>query len=111
MKGNVLVLFFLIAVAGSNGCALGLGKSLHELAYLDTVYVPKGKKAREIQSKDTDNVILSLTFDTDFADRAYEQLLAQCKRGSIYNIRGVYSTDLGFMAYKQILRLEAICIE
>lgn len=104
---KVLVLF--IALIGT-GCAIGLGKSVHEFSMNEAIDVSTAKKARPIELIQDQNVIIG-TFDTDYVDVAHQKLLAQCERGQIVNIRTRYSTDLGFFAYKNILKINATCLE
>ena len=95
----------------SSGCAIGLGKSLHEYSLAEAPIETRGLKAREIEASADDNVILGFTFDTDFADKAYRKLLAECPRGRIVNMAARYSTDLGILAYKEKLKINGTCLE
>ncbi len=99
----------LILITMQWGCAIGLGKSVHEFSMNEAIDV-SSKKSRAIEAESDQNVIIG-TFDTDYADVAHQKLLAQCERGQIVNIRTRYSTDLGFFAYKNILKINATCLE
>ena len=106
-------LFGLLALASAalsaSGCALGLGKSLHEYSMLDLEDTSRRPGAKEISVEKEQYVFLSLAFDTDYADEAYRGLMSQCPRGEILNVRARYSTDLGFLAYKNRLVVSALC--
>ena len=98
-----------LAVISASGCALGLGKSLHEYSMLDVEDTTKRSGIQEISAEGEQYVFLSFAFDTDYANEAYQRLLTQCPRGEILNVRARYSTDLGFLAYKNRLLIRALC--
>lgn len=93
----------------SSGCAIGLGKSLHQYSLNEHVET-KSKKARKVESETEQNVIIA-TSNTDFADTAYKNLLSKCPNGSIVNITAQHSTDLGFLAYREKMKLTGTCVE
>ncbi len=103
----------LVAVALAlpmGGCALGLGKSLHQYNVMDIPVPTAGRKAKAIRHEASQYVFLSFQFNTDYADRARENFVSQCPSGEIVNVRTRYSTDLGFMAYSNKLVIEGDCL-
>ena len=103
-------LVLLLALCATSGCAIGLGKSLHQAGTLAQTDLT-GEKKRRVEITETQNVILGFVFETDFADQARQKLLASCSGGSLENVEWRYSTDLGIFAYKNKLRLVADCVE
>jgi hypothetical protein len=93
-----------------SGCAIGLGKSLQEYSLTDPPENYGQYRHRDIQASVTQNVVFA-TGDTDFADQAYQTLLDECPKGRIINVSARYATDLGFLAYKNTLRIRGICLE
>lgn len=94
----------------TTGCAIGIGKSLHEYSLLDTTDLKPGQKSRAIEAE-TDQHVIIATDNTDFSDEAYHKLVNECPRGRIVNITARYSTDLGFFAYKNKMKLTGYCLE
>lgn len=104
--------FSLLLVAlNVSGCAIGLGRSIHEYGQLDHEKITTQSKSKKIESIGTQTVILFFSFDTDYADEAYKDFLGKCRQGRIVNVRSIYSTELGFFAYKNKLRILGDCIE
>jgi hypothetical protein len=104
-------LLALAAAACLQGCAVGLGKSVHQYVLTETE-TPKGRqKVRSIEAEADQLVLLGFTDNTDFADQARERLLEKCPKGRIVGISAKHSTDLGFMAYRNRMRLTGLCVE
>ncbi len=103
---------FLLLALGLSGCAIGLGKSLHQYSSLDE-YNRKafeGRKKTSISHVEEQYVFIDFLFDTDYADDGYKAFLSKCSGGTINNIRVTHSTDLGFFAYRERVRYEGICV-
>lgn len=98
-------------VLGDAGCAIGLGKSVHQYALSENVELTGKEKHKVIEAEESQHVFMGIVFDTDFADKAYGKLMNSCPEGRIVNIRAKHSTDLGFMAYENKLRLTATCLQ
>lgn len=109
---RILGLIFTLALGGvfSSGCAIGLGKSMHQFAQLDYEETGKLAKVREVTALGEKTVILFFTFNTDYADEAYVTLLSKCPGGRISNVKTKFSSDLGFLAYKNKVELTGDCI-
>lgn len=105
-------LFFIFTLLGSTGCAIGLGKSLHQYSFTDNPIhrFQKSVKIREITAITTQKVVIG-TMDTSFSDQAYRQLLDKCPNGQIVNILASHSTSLGFFAYDNTMNIKATCLE
>jgi len=94
----------------TSGCAIGLGKSVHQYSLEENSLGLQSKNQRNISAESNQNVVFA-TSNTDFSDEAYQQLLEQCPKGRIVNITARHSTSLGFFAYKNTMRLTAVCLE
>jgi len=93
-----------------SGCAIGLGKSVHQYALTEMVPTTGKEKARPIEVEANQFVVLGFVYDTDFVDEARSKLLAQCQ-GRIVGVTAKHSTDLGVAAYRNKLKLTATCLE
>jgi hypothetical protein len=101
----------LLCVALLQGCAVGLGKSVHQYVLTETD-LPKGRqKVSSIEAEADQYVLLGFTDNTDFADEARQRLIDKCPKGRIIGISAKHSTDLGFMAYRNRMRLTGLCVE
>ncbi|MEK6606602.1 MAG: hypothetical protein AABZ30_02975 [Myxococcota bacterium] len=99
-----------IAALASSACVIDFAKSLHQYSMLDVEDTSPGT-ARPIGAETSDKVILGFAFETDYVDEAYRQLLAACPRGAIANVRARHSTDLGILAFRRKMKLDAVCVE
>ena len=55
------------------------------------------------------DVVLGVTDNTRYVDRAYASLLSQCS-GEIVGVNTRYSTKLGFLSYKNTIEIQAFCL-
>ncbi len=110
MKSAVTLIATITLASALSGCAIGLGKGMHDYTMQETTSVAPGKKTRPIKVEAKENITF-LTSNTYYADKAYQDLLNQCPRGSIVNIRTRHSTDLGFFAYREKIMLWGQCVE
>lgn len=93
------------------GCAIGLGKSLHQYSILSYEKDPKNRKVKTISVEETDYVVLSMAFDTEYVEQAYQKFLRACPNGEIINVSARHSTDLGILAYRDKIVLEGECVQ
>jgi hypothetical protein len=95
-------------VAGGllSGCALGLLKSVHDYQVLEY----SGKKGAPLVVEKAQNVILGFQFNTDYANEAHSELLRKCPNGIIDRIAVKHWSELGFFAYKNRIKIEAVCV-
>lgn len=54
-------------------------------------------------------VILGFKGDTDYVDRAYEDLQSKCPRGEIVGIVTEYQTALGFFSWTHHIYMKGLC--
>ena len=98
-------------LAGSSGCVLDLGKSLHQVSLLEVTDLAGATRVRPVEVQREQTVIFYFAFDADYADEARRDLLAACPRGRVVNITARHSTDLGFFAHRNKLLLRGYCLE
>jgi hypothetical protein len=106
---RALVGIALAALAlGATGCTY----SMHEVAASGYAAMPTGgppRQAEWIHSHGEQSVILGITDNTDYVDRAYAQLLGECP-GEIVGLNTRYSTSLGFLSFKNVVEMRAMCL-
>ncbi len=97
----------LAALALLAGCT----HSVHQSAVggLDEA-VPRGANVRFIEAETEQSVFLA-SGNTDFADRAMADLTAQCADGRVVGVEARHSSSLGFLVYKNRMRVSGYCIE
>ncbi len=111
MKPVAGALILLLGAAFCSGCAIGLGKSVHQFTQLDYTKTEEIKSLKEeVEAIGSQYVFLYFTFSADYASDAYNALLAKCENGRIVNISARHSTDLGILAYRNKLILKGTCI-
>src|SRR5215467_9026903 len=67
------------------------------------------RPARPIVAEGEQFVVLGITQNTDYVDKAYAVLLNECD-GDIVGVNTRYSSSLGFLSYTNKIRMEALCI-
>jgi hypothetical protein len=103
-------LLVILALIPLQGCAIGFVKSLHDVSYLEQAPIPAGANAREIKRDVTRNVLLGFITNTDFVDNGWKSFQKLCPNGTIMNPLARYSTDLGFLAYKEQIHFSGTCV-
>lgn len=89
----------------------GCTYSVHQVATGGLENVPADGTARRVEAEAEQTVILYITGNTDFADRAYRKLLAQCPNGALYGIEERHSTSHGFLSFTNHMKATAYCVE
>ncbi len=107
MRTRLLSTLALASALALPGCA----HSVHQYAVGDYYAGADKAKGREIVAEAEQFVILSLAFNTDFADEAYDKLLKSCPRGDIIGVNARHSTSMSFLSYTNKLRISATCVE
>jgi hypothetical protein len=106
----IRILITSLALLSLQGCAIGLVKSLHDVSYLEQAPIPAGANAREINRDVTQNVLLGFITNTNFVDNGWKSFQKLCPNGTIMNPLARYSTDLGFLAYKEHIHFSGTCV-
>jgi hypothetical protein len=102
-------LFVLLAAlaAGSGGCTY----SVHQYHVSDMRTESAAiHRVREISAEGSEHAVL-FSGDTNFVNRAYNELLAACPQGEIVGIHARHSTSHSFLSYENKLVLHARCVE
>lgn len=97
----------LLAAVLSAGCSTTFGHSVHSYGFMSLEPVPD---SRPVEAEETEDVVLGFIFDTDYVDRARDKLLAQCPDAELVNVKVKFSTDMGFLAYRQRVHMRGECV-
>ncbi len=100
MKKKSLILLILI---------FSCTHSVHHFIAGDSIPPQKNEKMTQIKSEGEQFVILGFAYETNYVDKAVEDLRNQCKDGWIHSIGTRFSTSLGFLSWTNKVHLEAIC--
>lgn len=71
-------------------------------------YTPK-ESVRLVKAQTEQFVILGITDNTDYVDRAYEKLMDQCQSGRIHGITTQFSTMHGFFSWTNKILMQGWC--
>ncbi len=90
----------------------GCSFSVHEVAAsgftaADPSTAPR--HAKWIHAQAEQGVILGITDNTDYVDRAYADLLTQCP-GDVVGMQIRFSTRLGFLSWTNVIDIRAMCL-
>ncbi len=99
--------YCLVALALLSGACT---QSVHQVAVGGLDDIPRGAHLRPIEAEVEQHAFLA-TGNTDFADRAWAELAEQCKAGRVVALQARHSTDLGFLAYTNRMKMTGFCIE
>ncbi len=97
-----------LAALGSTGCSY----SMHEYqaaGYAATPHPGPPRQASWVHARETQHVVLGITDNTDYVDRAYADLTGQCP-GEIVGVNTRYSTSLSFLPYTNVVEMRAMCL-
>ncbi|MBK8394145.1 MAG: hypothetical protein IPL26_02730 [Leptospiraceae bacterium] len=83
--------------------------SVHHFNAGDSILPQKKESMIKITAQSEQLVILSFVYDTNYVEKAIEDLRNQCKDGWIHSIGTRFSTSLGFFHWTNKLYLEAYC--
>ena len=99
-----------IALAIAAACAgAGCTHSVHQYTVGDYAGELRAPAARAVMAEATTKDWFFST-NNDFADVAYERLLAQCPGGEVQGIHTRHSTSHGFLSYTRKLILRGWCV-
>jgi hypothetical protein len=90
---------------------VGCTYSVHQASLGGFDAIPGGAPVRRVQADTEQGVVLYITDNTDYADHAYAELLAQCPRGELRDIETRSSTSHGFLSFTNHLKATALCVE
>ena len=83
--------------------------SIHDYHVSDTLPEFSKSKTHEIHTQSEQFVIFWFAKDTQYAEKAYQNLIHQCS-GPITNINTRYSTSLGFFSWTNKIFIQAQCL-
>jgi hypothetical protein len=94
-----------LALAALSGCA----HSVHQV-YISSMDKDAAFNQGKWQTVETaDFVVLGFQFNTDYVEKAYQQLEQQCK-GRIAQVTSEHLTSYKFLSYEQKLVLKGLCL-
>lgn len=102
-KLNTISSLLLLALAG---CAYSVHQ-VHTSDFLPGASMSQGKM---IQAKSEQFVIMGITQDTSYVNRAYRDLMKACPDGAITGITTQLSTDLGFFSWTNKVFMQGLCV-
>ena len=89
-----------------NACAY----SVHHIHTSEFKDIVSANESQQVVANTEQFVILGFVAQTDYVDKAYQQLLDSCA-GRITGITTKYSTDLGFLSWTNRVRMEGLCLK
>ncbi len=72
--------------------------------------MPAAKQAQYVEAKSEQKVILGFVYNTDYVNRAHEELLAQCD-GNIRAVSTQYSTSHNFLHWTNKILMKGVCVQ
>lgn len=91
----------------TTGCA----HSIHEVHVSDFNPPASVKDGQMIKVQTEQFVILGFTSQTDYVDKAYNQLMDKCPVGVITGITTQYSTSLSFFSWTNKILMQGLCLK
>lgn len=89
---------------------LGCTHSLHVSDLQDIQPSIHSKSARRIKAESEQFTVLGFVTQTDYVDKAYEDLMRRCPNGEITGITTRFSTSHGFFSWTNRIKMSAWCI-
>ncbi len=105
-------LLLLSSLAALLALASGCTYSVHEVTaagFAPADAAPAPRKGEWIHARGEQSVVLGITDNTDYVDRAYAELVSQCP-GDIVGLSTRTSTSLGFLSYTNVVEMRAMCL-
>jgi hypothetical protein len=90
---------------------IGCTHSVHQVGVGGLEAVPAGAHLRAIEADSEQFVFFYMTWNTDYADEAYRNLLSQCPHGHVVGVESRFSTSLGFLSYTNRMKMTGLCLE
>jgi hypothetical protein len=106
MRPFAKLVFALLAAASLGACT----HSIHLVHVSDfDPYDPKSG-GKMVEGRAEQFVILWFEDDTNYVDRALDQLMKSCPRGRIQGITTQYSTSHGFFSWTNKILMRGLCV-
>ena len=101
---NKLILASLLALSG---CAY----SVHQVQVSDFQPYAPYSESNIVKGQAEQFVILWMTGDTSYVEKARQDLIRQCPGGTITGITTQMSTDLGFFSWTNRALMQGLCVK
>jgi hypothetical protein len=96
-----------LAVPLTTGCSY----SIHEVFVSDFEPGVGQARGKVVTAEADKRIILGFADNSDYADRAYRELMDRCKGGELQGITTQFSTAHGFFSWTSKIRLEGLCVK
>lgn len=101
MKIPILILAFALS-----GCA----HSIHQVHTSDFSPGAPIQSGDMVKGQSEQFVILGFTSETEYVNRAYQNLMNACPNGTITGITTQYWTSLGFFSWTNKILMQGLCL-
>lgn len=85
--------------------------SIHEVHTSDFLPGASLAQGKLVEASAEQFVILGITQDTSYVNRAYQDLMRACPQGSITGITTQISTSLGFFSWTNKVLMKGLCVD
>lgn len=110
MKSLLLIAASAAAALVSSGCAHSLHQ--HHVADGGTGLTPQQlQRATVVEGRSEEFIILSFSGQTDYVEKAYQNLLARCPNGQIIGTHTTFETALSFLSYTNKVVMKGYCVQ
>src|SRR6188768_1028866 len=83
----------------------GCTHSVHQVSLSSAEDIPRGARVRAVHAEAEQFVFFYVTDNTDFADEAYEKLLAQCSKDRLVTVEARHNTSHGFLSFENHMKI------
>lgn len=90
--------------------ATGCMHSIHQVHVSDFDPFGSFESGKIVKSKSEQFVIMGFVTESNYVDKAYQDLQAQCAKGRIQGITTQYSTSLGFFSWTNKILMQGLCV-
>lgn len=103
---KLLMLPVLVGAAFLAGCT----HSVHMVHAGDFSPYKGEKSGKQIEGKAQRRIILGFTGDTNYVERAFEELKSKCPRGRIVGVTSEFTTSHGFLSWDNKVIMKGECV-
>ena len=90
-----------------SGCAY----SIHQVHTSDFVPYAKIEQGEMVKGRGEQFVVLGITGETDYVDKAYAELMKNCPHGAVTGITTQLSTKLNFFSWTNVALMQGLCVQ
>ncbi len=90
----------------ASGCAY----SVHQVYVSDNIPFAALENGEVVKGQGEQFVIFSFTFDSDYVEKARQDLISNCPKGRLTSITTQHSTSLGFFSWTNKVLIQGLCV-